>query len=127
MDGDRNTRFFHRIAKIKHTTKRISSLKVEGMVLTDQDRIADHVVTYYKDLFNKISVLQDDHLIEDVIPLMMTDEANNTLTMLPTQEEVHNAILSLDKNNAPGSDGFKVFFFQTYWYIIQTDIFNVVV
>lgn len=72
MDGDRKTRFFHRIAKIKETTKRISILKVEGVFLTDQNQIIDHVVAYYKDLVNKFSILQDDHLIEEVIPLMMT-------------------------------------------------------
>lgn len=51
MDGNGNTRFLHRIVNIKQTTKRTSSLKVEGVVLTDQDWIADHDVAYYKDLF----------------------------------------------------------------------------
>ncbi|CAK8544116.1 unnamed protein product [Lathyrus sativus] len=37
MHGDRNTRYFHRIIKIKKTTKRISSLKVEGVVITNQE------------------------------------------------------------------------------------------
>lgn len=103
MDGNGNTRFLHRDANIKQTTKRTSSLKVEGVVLIDQDWIADHDVAYYKDLFYKKNcILQDDHLIEDVIPLMMTGEANNTLTMLSTHKEVHNAVLSLDKDNVPG-------------------------
>jgi hypothetical protein len=35
VDGDRNTSYFHRIAKIKNTTKVISSIRVEDSLITD--------------------------------------------------------------------------------------------
>jgi hypothetical protein len=64
--------------------------------------------------------------VEDVIPRMITDEANNILTTLPSMEEVKNAVFALNKEGAPGPDGFGAYFFQTYWSIIHLDVFNAV-
>jgi hypothetical protein len=36
LEGDRNTTFFHRLAKIKTSTKQITSLQVGETVITDQ-------------------------------------------------------------------------------------------
>ncbi|XP_058776647.1 uncharacterized protein LOC131650967 [Vicia villosa] len=42
-EGDRNTKYFHRVAKIKQTTKKIACLKVDGNIITDRKQIAEHV------------------------------------------------------------------------------------
>ena len=65
-------------------------------------------------------------MIEDVIPSLITDRINNILTMIPSPEEVHTAVFSLNKDSAPGPDGFGALFFQTFWEIIKTDVLNVV-
>ncbi|XP_058770393.1 uncharacterized protein LOC131644024 [Vicia villosa] len=123
VDGDRNTRFFHRIAKIRQSTKKISCLRVDGYLITDRDRIAEHVVSYYTNLFNNnLSVLQDNSLIDEVIPHLLNQENNTELTKLPSMEEVYNAVMSLDKDSAPGPDGFSGFFFQKYWSIIKEEV-----
>ena len=41
--------------------------------------------------------------------------------MLPTHAEIKAALFNLNKDGAPGPDGFGAFFFQTYWDIIQKD------
>jgi hypothetical protein len=51
LEGDRNTKYFHRIAKIKTSTKLITTLQDGEHVLTDNNQIADHIVSYYKNLF----------------------------------------------------------------------------
>jgi len=56
-EGDKNTRYFHRLAKIKNTTKLITSLIIDNTTINDQDQIADHVVNHYTNLFNVCSVL----------------------------------------------------------------------
>jgi len=53
VNGDRKTRFFHRNL---------------GEVITDPERISNHVVNYYKNLFSTNFVLQDSLLMEEVIP-----------------------------------------------------------
>jgi len=44
------------------------------------------------------------------------------LTLLPSEDEIFQAIFSLNKDCAPGPDGFGALFFQTYWSIIKLDV-----
>jgi hypothetical protein len=66
--------------------------------------------------------LQVDGLVEEVIPNLISDQSNNMLTMLPSHEEIHNVVFSLNKDGAPGPNGFGAIFFQTYWSIVKEDV-----
>ncbi|GAU35943.1 hypothetical protein TSUD_394910 [Trifolium subterraneum] len=124
LEGDRNTKYFHRLAKIKTSTKTITSLQDGEHVLLDQNQISDHIVNYYKNMFCSNTVLQDSLLADDVIPKLVTDEVNDILTMLPSHEEIKAVVFALNKDSAPGPDGFGAFFFQHYWDIVKKDVFN---
>ncbi|PNX82112.1 ribonuclease H, partial [Trifolium pratense] len=126
LEGDRNTAYFHRIAKIKNTTKLISSLKHGAEILTDPAQIADHVVQYYKNLFCTNPILQEQILVEQVIPNLVGQDTNALLTMIPSKDEIKHAVFDLNKDGAPGPDGFGAYFYQTYWDIIQHDVTNAV-
>jgi hypothetical protein len=126
LEGDRNTKFFHRLAKIKTSTKQITSLQVGETVITDQNQISEHVINFYKDLFCTNIVLQDSLLAEEVIPSLVTEDINAVLTMLPSHAEIKNAVFALNKDSAPGPDGFGAFFFQHYWDIVKGDVINAV-
>lgn len=122
-DGDRNTTYFHRVTKIKNATKLISSLRINDQVTTNQQLISDHIVHYYKNLFCANSVvLQDLFLAEEAIPNLVNDNINTMLTMIPSQVEIKKAVFDLNKDGAPGPDGFGAFFYQTYWDIVSDDV-----
>jgi len=128
VEGDRNTAYFHRITKVKNASKLISSLRIDDTLITNQDQISDHVVQYYKNLFCTNSVvLQDPLLVHEVIPSLVDDNVNTMLIMLPSHSEIKNAVFDLNKEVAPGPDGFGAFFFQTYWDIVSRDVFNAVI
>jgi hypothetical protein len=64
LEGDRNTKYFHRLAKIKSSTKTITSLHDGEHVLTDESQIAEHVIGYYKNLFcRNLCLLRKSFLI----------------------------------------------------------------
>jgi hypothetical protein len=46
--------------------------------------------------------------------------------MLPSSAEIHQAVFSLNKQSAPGPDGFGAFFYQTYWEIVSKDVIDAV-
>jgi hypothetical protein len=81
-------------------------------VLTDQNKIAEHVVSFYKNLFCSNIVLQEQLLADEVIPNLVTDELNSLLTLLPSHCEIKAAVFALNKDSAPGPDGFGAYFFQ---------------
>lgn len=61
-EGDRKTRYFHRMAKIKNATKLISTIINGDQVISNQEEIASHIIHHYADLFNNSSILQHDGL-----------------------------------------------------------------
>jgi hypothetical protein len=65
-------------------------------------------------------------MMADVIPSLITDRINNILTLITSQEEIHQAVFSLNKDSAPGPDGFGALFYQTFWEIIKKDVSNAV-
>ncbi|MCI05544.1 RNA-directed DNA polymerase (Reverse transcriptase), partial [Trifolium medium] len=124
--GDRNTAFFHRISKIKQAYKKLNSLRVDNSIVTEPELIANHVVNHFSSLFSASNSTFDNGLVEEVIPKLVNDNTNNLLTMLPSALEIKNAVFSMNKDGAPGPDGFGAFFFQSYWEIIKTDVIEAV-
>jgi len=51
VDGDRNTKYFHRVTTIKIKTKIISSIRDGEEIISDRQKISEHIVDYYKNLF----------------------------------------------------------------------------
>ncbi|MCI60091.1 RNA-directed DNA polymerase (Reverse transcriptase), partial [Trifolium medium] len=48
------------------------------------------------------------------------------MTVLPSHEEIKAAVFALNKDSAPGPDGFGAYFFHLYWDIVKTDVINAV-
>lgn len=125
-EGDRNTAFFHRLAKIQQASSLITSMKSGDIILNDPNEVSAHAVNHFSNLFASNSNTIHNDMVQDVIPNLITDRINNMLTLLPTMDEVHNAIFSLNNDSAPGPDGFGAIFFQTYWEIIKHDVYKAV-
>jgi len=122
LEGDRNTRYFHRLTKIKNSTKTISSIRNGDDIITDPDLIASHLTNHFQNIFCNSSVLQVNNLVEDCVPELINDHTNNLLTLLPTEKEIHDAVLAFNRDSAPGPDGFGAIFFHTYWNIVKMDV-----
>jgi hypothetical protein len=124
--GDRNTGFFHRVTKIKQAYKKINSIRVDNNILVDPELISNHIVNHFTSLFYDNNSTLDNGLVEETIPKLINESTNHLLTMLPSALEIKNAVFSMNKDGAPGPDGFGAFFFQTYWEIINSDVCEVV-
>jgi len=128
-NGDRNTKYFHCLAKIKHTSKLINSINDGENVLTELDQISSHITNHFQNIFSSNFAVQDlqvDELIDGVVPNLITEDTNHMLTMLPTPYEIYKAMSTLKKESAPGPDGFGENFYQTYWHIVKNDVINAV-
>jgi hypothetical protein len=52
----------------------------------------------------------------------LSNEENDILTEDFTVEEVCEAIMNMEKNKAPGPDGFPTEFYQTFWKVLKDDL-----
>jgi hypothetical protein len=55
-EGDKNTKFFHRLANSRRRNNSISSLIVDGEISTDSDAISNYITQFYTGLFTEKDV-----------------------------------------------------------------------
>jgi hypothetical protein len=87
-DGDRNTAYFHKIAKIKRACNQITSIRNGEISLNRPDDVNAHIVNHFTSLFNSQQPDNDNGLVEEVIPNLITDRINSMLIRLPSSEEI---------------------------------------
>jgi len=122
-EGDKCTKFFHRIANSNRRSNSIESLSINGSISSDQQVIRDHVAQFYKSLFAEPFNWRPkmDNLVFDNL-----DAGEASSLELPFEErEVLEVVKGLNRDKAPGPDGFTIAFFQDCWDVIKTDLMGV--
>ena len=124
QEGGNNTKYFHLIANGKHRRKRIFQLEQDEGTIVGQENLKIYISEFYKKLFgasakNNFSLVETEN--QDMPQL--SNEENEILTASFTEKEVHEAIMQMEKNKAPGPDGFPAEFYQKCWAVIKDDLF----
>lgn len=122
--GDRNSTYFHKIAKIRHSSKQMTMLRKDGVIHDDPADIENIVLSYFSDIYASENTCVDNNLIANSIQASVSIEDNCILTQIPSMEEVRAAVFAFNGEGAPSPDGFSAFFFQHFWDIIALDVFN---
>jgi hypothetical protein len=122
-EGDKCTKFFHQVANANRRNNSIDSLVVNGSVTSDMAIICDHIVNYYDSMFTeplnwrpRLDNLEFDKL-SDSEALSLEDPFE--------EKEVWEVINGMDRDKAPGPDGFSMAFFQDCWGVIKGDFMAV--
>ncbi|KAJ0074635.1 hypothetical protein Patl1_37461 [Pistacia atlantica] len=84
------------------------------------------VQCYYKNLYSSPGTASPLAHLEEIIPTFVTEADNSFLTSIPTEEEIHKTIFSMDPHSAPGPDEFSGAFFQGCWDIIKAEVIQFV-
>lgn len=124
--GDRNTKFFHQMTKIRNGTQKMAVLRDGELIIDDHDGIAQHVLNFYTNLYASPNNCVPNDLISRVVPSLVTDAENDILTAIPSTEEIKLAVFSMNGDGAPGSDGFAGCFYQLFWDVIGQDVCSAV-
>lgn len=114
LDGDRNTAFFHRQAKIRNAQSHISLLKDGDANLSHTEDIESHVLNYFTNIFSATETYEENDLPDQYIPQLVTSEDNDIITAMPLPAEIHKAVFDLGSDSAPGPDGFPGHFYQKF-------------
>ena len=120
--GDRNTTYFHRMARIKFSEKAITFIQDGDARITEPRLMEDHVVSYFQNIFGGNNNCVNNGLVATVIPSMVTEEENAMLAAMPLFDEIKDAVFSMNVDGAPGPDGFGGHFYQHFWDIVFVDL-----
>ncbi|CAL0322191.1 unnamed protein product [Lupinus luteus] len=102
----------------------MSMLRHDSHVLLGQEEIADHALSYFTNLYASDNDTQHNDLIQQVVPSLVSENQNNLLIKIPTNEEIKSVAFGMNGDGAPGPDGFGGCFFKEFWDIICHDVCN---
>lgn len=107
-----NTRFFHRSVIVRRRVANHISHLIDNddIVVNERSGIADALYRYFSTKWNTptSSVERDLEFIR--LQRLITEDENRVLTQPISENEVWQAIRSMDGNKAPGPDAFSAMF-----------------
>ncbi|CAL1371261.1 unnamed protein product [Linum trigynum] len=118
--GDKNTGFFHRVAKVNKRKNRIKRLVIEGRVSDDGNEIKIAFHNHFSIKF--VESDEDRPFPARYRDCMLSPEDNEDLVKPFTELEVRQAIQQCNGSKAPGPDGYSIEFYKKAWDIIKSDL-----
>ena len=110
-EGDCNSKFFHKVANGRRNRKYIKSLENEtGLVLNNVVSITEEILLYFEKLY--ANPIGESWSIEGLDWSPISEESAISLVAPFTEEEISKAIFQMDRDKAPGPDGFTIAVFQ---------------
>lgn len=120
-DGDKNTRFFHKVATVRKDHNRIKRLKNDAGEWQDTDEsIQNTIIKYFENIFTSTNV--DEQMPDGVMFKRITDNQKESLLHSVSEEETKAAVFAMYPEKSPGMDGLNPCFFQAYWHIVKNDV-----
>ena len=116
LQGDRNSKFFHRVTKNNYR-KKFSPIPRWWLGVDDSipEGIQRHSQNYFQAIYSNTngmnSVLAS---LPSYISLSISEADNDMLLALPSEEDIRAATFSNGRDKVPGPDGYNSHFFQTY-------------
>lgn len=111
-----NTSYFHKVAKIKSSSKTILFLQNGPTRIENPADIEAHMLGYFHNIFGVENAGIQNDLIASNIPLLVTEVDNIFfLTKVPLLEEIKTVVFDLNGDGAPGPDGFGRHFSSIFW------------
>ena len=110
-EGDRNTKFFHRIANSHRRYNTIDTLMVDGELSTDQGIIEGCISHFYRQLYSENEVHRP--LLDEIVFSSISEKDANWLDRPFDEDEVFRVVLDFNGDKAPSPDGFLMAFFQS--------------
>lgn len=95
---------------------------MDSQVFVEEDQIKDQAVCYFFSPMQQSSSATPSEALFYLAGPSVTDDQNDSLTIVPTAFEIREAVFHLKKNSSLGSDGFSGVFFTSCWHIVGQDV-----
>ena len=121
-EGDRNTKFFHRVANSHRRNNALNKIKINGQWLTEEREIKQGMVEAFKNLLSDSREWRASPMGLEFSSI--NDYEAASLERPFVEEEIKAALLDMSGDKAPGPNGFTATFWQCNWDIVKEDILS---
>nr|GFC52209.1 putative RNA-directed DNA polymerase, eukaryota, reverse transcriptase zinc-binding domain protein [Tanacetum cinerariifolium] len=120
VEGDENSKFFHRLINQKRRNQMINGLMVDGTWIMDPKLIKDTFLQFYEVKFQA----QDDQVVFPNLPYSLTLDNRDwdNLERRVNLDEIKEAIWDCGSSKASGRDGYTFAFVKKFWGTIHIDL-----
>ncbi|XP_077252794.1 uncharacterized protein LOC143892217 [Tasmannia lanceolata] len=107
---DKNTAYFHNMASARRRNNRIEVLEVQGSLSGSKMAITMEILDYYRKLYTAEDIIRPR--LDEMTFNSLDDISLSGLEDPFLEEEVKKGVFSMNRDKAPGPDGFCLVFFQ---------------
>ncbi|KAL0387615.1 UNVERIFIED_CONTAM: Retrovirus-related Pol polyprotein from type-2 retrotransposable element R2DM [Sesamum radiatum] len=118
-------RYFHSLVQKQRFWGAIFGIQRDGEYLTDPIATKNSATSFFQQLLTTKPVFLEE-MDRDNLEDGLTDEEQQFLCVMPTLEEVWEAVFNIETDNVAGPNGFREIFYHTCWDVISEDVFGAV-
>ena len=119
-EGDRNTKFFHKMANSHRRGNMLARVKINGVWLTKENEVKEGVVNEFKTMLSSAGGWRPSLRGLSFERLEAVDAAS--LEEPFSEQEVMEALKGFCGDKAPGPDGFSMAFWQSSWEFVKEEV-----
>ena len=118
--GDRNTKYFHRIASLHRKFNSLSTIEVEGTRYDTLPAMKDAIFGFYRSLFTESEVWRPG--VDDLSLTQLRQIDKETIELPFNEEEISRVLFECCGDKSPGPDGMTMAFIQSNWATLREDV-----
>ena len=128
--GEKNSKYFYNLEKTNQRKKHITSLKISDHTkLTDPKEILEEEERFFKEIYTSKSTNPNDSEFIEFFNTenAVSEETAKTCEGVMSVEECKRALMVMESNKTPGTDGLTSEFYRYFWNAVSkymVDSFN---
>ncbi|RVW45034.1 Transposon TX1 uncharacterized 149 kDa protein [Vitis vinifera] len=119
-EGDKNTRFFHRMANAHRNNNTLDKVKIDGVWLEEDQEVREGIANAFHQRLSEDMGWKAD--IEGIQLDRISQHEAESLEIPFSENEIHSALMEMSGDKAPGPDGFTMAFWQSSWDFVKEEI-----
>ncbi|RVW82108.1 Transposon TX1 uncharacterized 149 kDa protein [Vitis vinifera] len=119
-EGDKNTKYFHKMANARARKNFLSKIRINEVTLSSSDDLKEGVCRAYKSLLSEPGDWRPN--INGLNFKELGEGLASSLEVVFSEEEIYAALSSCCGDKAPGPDGFTMVFWLCCWDVVKSEI-----